>query len=846
MNYIYETIEHSSKVPIKIFTQTVSSFPYHWHEDCEVLFVLKGEVVISVENVKNHLYEGNVFVVNSNALHFIDAVSMDTKAELLVLQFDINHFRRYDLDVSQLQFDLSYEKKGTTKRKAYDQVRGLLASMMKVVINNEEPMQLVIERHLLDLIIVLINNFTSSKDYKVADKTGDKRVIEIIKYIDSNCKDCQLGLEGVAENFHLSSRYLSRYFKSEMGVSLKKFLDNMRMNKSLHALKSSDERIIDIAIRHGFPDAKAYYRVFKETMGMTPSQYRTMNRIDIKKEVVADYFSTNTKETLAKLFEYVDAYNHNVEYQKIKMNTFEIFTNKTLRPVPSAITKLMTFGSAPHGLRSDFEAQLTDIQAKVGFEYVRFHNIFSDELLFFNLRSDGSVYYNYNHIDRLFDVLLKHGLKPFLELGFMPKALASGNQTVFYNKTHTSPPKNMSLWADMINDFMKHIINRYGREEILTWYFEFWNEPEFKLFFNGTEEEFYQLFKTTYRVIKTIDNRLQVGGFGTMNFISGKKWLERFAKQIINDGIMLDFYSFHIYQTSYKEDIEEGDLDISNPILDVEYDESINVALERIKDGNMNVSLGNSEGFTQSVDDMIAVNRSFNFSKENYYITEWNASPNCRDLVHDTCYMASYIVKSVLDNAFKVLGMGFWTATDIFEEFRLEQPLFHGGFGLLTYNGIKKPSFHAYTFLSELVGDVVYQEEGILVTKKQDNYQIILYNYVHYNDLYKNFDISQISMTSRYDVFKGQKSIDSVIKLKDVYGEYVIETKWVNRKKGSAYDAWVEMGAPEEISQSALEYLKSASETGYKIQQVASGKELEVNCHLEPHEIQLISIKKRL
>ena len=276
MNYLYETIEHSSHIPIKIFTQTVSQYPYHWHEDTEVLFVLKGEIEITAENVTSHLYEGNVFVINSNALHYINAVSEGGKAKLLVLQFDVNYFGRYKLDASKLQFDLKYEKKGVTKRKAYNQVRGLLASMMKVVINNEEPRQLIVERYLLDLLIVLINNFTVDMSYKGKSDSSEERIMEIIKYISSNCKDHHLSLDNIAENFHLSPQYLSRYFKNEMGVSLKKVVDNMRMNKSLQTLKASDERIIDIALQYGFPDAKAYYRVFKETMGMTPAEYREL------------------------------------------------------------------------------------------------------------------------------------------------------------------------------------------------------------------------------------------------------------------------------------------------------------------------------------------------------------------------------------------------------------------------------------------------------------------------------------------------------------------------------------------------------------------------------------------
>jgi len=842
LDYLYETIEHNSHIPIKIFTHTIDNYPYHWHEDTEILFVLKGEIEITVENVTSHLYEGNVFIINNNALHYINAVNEEGKAKLLALQFDINHFSQYKLDVSKLQFNLKYEKKGASKRIAYNQVRGILASMMKVVINNEEPRQLVIERHLLDLMIVLINNFKSESARRIDSGSGEERLMEIIKYISSNCKDHGLSLDSIAEHFHLSSQYLSRYFKNRMGISLKKFLDNMRMNKSLQSLKVSDERIIDIALRYGFPDAKAYYRVFRSTMNMTPAEYRELHKLETKPKAIADYFSINSKETLSKLFEYIGGYKNTFNLRSEDKKVLEIKTNKSLRKVPKSITKLMTFGYAPHGLRSDFEEQLVNIQKDIQFDYVRFHGIFSDDMMFFNVKPNGEIYYNYNHIDWLFDVLLKHGLKPFLELGYMPKEMASSDQIIFHFESNVTPPKELALWTNMIADFMKHIINRYGIEEVLSWYFEFWNEPDFGVFFRGSEDEFYDMFKATYKVIKNIDSRLQVGGFGTMNLLSGREWLKRFTSKAKVDQLQLDFFSFHIYQHTFESD--EHELDLTDQLINVDHGAGFTEFAKTIFDMDIDVSLGGPECFTESVDLMIKANMELEFAKSDYYITEWNSSADSRDLVHDTCFIASYIVKSVLQNAHKVLGMGFWTATDIFEEFRLEQPMFHGGFGLMTYNGIKKPGFHAYAFLSQLKGFVVYQEEGIIVTKHLDDYQILLYNYAHYNDLYQHFDHSQISMTNRYDVFQEQKALDYTLVLKSVAGKYCIEKQWVNRQKGSAFDAWVDMGAPDKIGHKGLEYLKTFSEPGYSVETKLFKENTKLDFHLEPHEIQLIHLQK--
>lgn len=840
MEYLYETIEHNSHIPVKIFTHTVESFPYHWHEDTEVLFVLKGSIEITVENRISELHEGNVFIVNSNALHYIQALGEEHKAKLLALQFDVNHFAKYGLEATNLIFDIQYEKKGGMKRQAYNQVRGILASMMKVVINGEEPSQLLMERHLIDLMIVLVNNFSAMvKDISVTQNT-EERLMEILKYISANCKDHHLSLDRIADHFHLSPQYLSRYFKNQMGVSLKKFIDNMRMNKSLQALKLTDDRIIDIALKFGFPDAKAYYRVFKETMGMTPAEYRDQHKVEAKPEARANYFSINSKESLSKLFQYLGSYTKgfdNISENRIKM---AVDLNERIGRLPESILKLTTFGYAAHGLRSDFKEQMEMLRCDIGFEYVRFHGIFCDDMMVFNQRNDGSVFYNFNHIDRLFDVLLECGLKPFLELGFMPEAMAKTDMTLFHYKAYVSPPSDMNLWTDMIEAFLRHVINRYGLEEVLSWYFEFWNEPEFYVFWDGDKEAFYDFFKATYRVFRRVDHRLKFGGFGNMFIELSREWLGYLNDRATRDGIKMDFASFHVYQMA----LEDAKFDVGDLKNLVESDFEHTSLMENAKSAGF-LGLGDESYVSQSVLKMTDYISTLAFTGEECFITEWNASADSRDLVHDTCFMASYIVKTVLENAGRLDGLGFWVASDIFEEFRYEQPVFHGGFGLITYNGIKKPAFFGYEFLSQLGHEIVDQGEDYVITTDGYGYQMLLFNYCHYNELYSAFDQSQISPTGRYDVFKNQKLMSKTLELEGVKGRWSLERQWINRKQGSSFDAWVEMGAPEALNETSERFLKGKAIPGYSHEVVEGTGKLSIDIILEPHEIQLINLKKK-
>lgn len=845
MEYIYETIEHNHHIPIKIFTQTIDKFPYHWHEDTEILFVLKGEVEITIENEVRHLYEGNVFLVNSDALHYIEAVTSSGQAKLLVMQFDINHFNQYNMDAVGLKFSLDYVEEGAETRKAYDQVRGILASIMRVVINEEEPKQLLVERHLMDLMIVLIGNFKLTIDPVKDVHSNDDRIMEILKYIGHNCEDQRMNLDRIAEFFHLSPQYLSRYFKAQVGVSMKKFIDNVRMNKSLQALKVSDDRIIDIALKYGFPDAKAYYRVFKETMGTTPADYREQNRVEEKPKAVADYFSINSSESLAKLFEFIGDYQYQFTESQTTEKHRSIDMRTDLGSMPRNACKLMTFGYAPHGLMTAMDDQFTIIQKSIGFEYVRFHGIFSDDMMVYNIDDHGKVYYNFTYTDQLIDRLLNHGLKPFLELGFMPSALASGDRTIFEYKLNVTPPKDLDQWCALIDAFVRHLLNRYGTKEVRSWYFEFWNEPEFNAFFDGTFDEFYELFKSSFDTIKAIDKAIRVGGFGTILFKHDKSWLNRYTERAKEDNLLIDFFSFHVYQVDVYEDLLETEIMIEileNPseILD----KVQSVGKREITANNDALHQGDASFIINEIKGMVNEVSTRQFSKDEYFITEWNSSTDGQDLVHDTCYMAAYIVKNVLASLDQVDGFGFWTASDIFEEFNYDKPLFHGGYGLMTKNGIKKAAFYGFEFLSQLGDTIVWQSEDGIMTRSGDDYQLLLFNYCHYNDLYKNFDYSQISQTKRYDVFKQQVSRNVKLKLKNIKGTYRVERRWVNRSNGSAYDVWERSGAPEDITDQALDFIRAGAEPGYRCDTIDVDNHWTCAVTLEPHEIQLIKLQK--
>ncbi|MBI9011595.1 MAG: AraC family transcriptional regulator [Clostridiales bacterium] len=833
MEYGYESIKHQVEMPIKIFTQTVGEFPYHWHEEIEILFVLEGSLEIRVSKKPYHLNEGDLFIVNKNELHFIKSTLASGNTQLLALQFEDSYFKKYGLVLTDKKFQMCLND-DTQNRSDHYQIKNILAKMMNQVLNKEPYYNLRLEQLLLDLVILLMSQY-QQKDESKEESVSDDKLLEILEYINEICTDASKNVKDIADHFYFSSQYLSRYFKSQVGISVKKFLDHLRLNKSLFALKTSDERILDIALKYGFPDSKAYYRVFKEVFDITPKEYRDQHKILLEDKTNFDYFSINSQDSLRKLFKYIE-----VESKETPLSTSEyqeLINLDLRRPYQKDYMKLMTFGYAPHGLRTDLTAQLTEAKKDLGYDYLRFHGIFSDELKVCYKNEDGSLEFNFNHIDALLDNLINIGVKPFLEIGYMPKALSDSEKTIFAYELCVSPPNDYSDWQELISRFMKHIINRYGLDEVLTWYFELWNEPEVEgIFWTGSREEFFKLFKVTFETIKDIHQNFKLGGFGMIYFEENNSWLLDFEQYALKEKLTLDFFSFHIYNISFEENLTDILSDYENIGDEADYDKTFMNRLEIFR--------GHKDYITERIDVILERIGNLAVVKSEYFITEWNSVTDSRDLTHDTCYMGPFIVKNVIENGQKLNGMGFWTLSDIFEEFTHQQPIFHGGFGMMTYNGLKKPSYYAYQFLSRLGDEIIAQAPGYIVTKSGEDIQCLFYNYLHTNNLYNHFDTSQISPHDRYRVFeKGERKVFA-LGLKGLEGKYKIIKQLCDRKHGSVYDEWVKMGAPKEMTQEITDHLKCISKPEMTIKEDVIDEIYQLNVHLEPHGILLVEFKK--
>lgn len=427
-------------------------------------------------------------------------------------------------------------------------------------------------------------------------------------------------------------------------------------------------------------------------------------------------------------------------------------------------------------LREDYREQLTRAHKELGFRYIRFHGLFDDDMCVLVKKTDKhtgkeNLVYNFVNIDNIYDFILRIGMKPFIELAFMPSAIARGEQTLFHYKANVTPPADVREWGKLVGKFVHHLLERYGREEVRSWYFEVWNEPNLKAFWGGTKEDYFDLYEASVNAIKEADSQLKVGGPAT----SCNMWIPDMLEFCKKKNLPIDFVSTHQYPTD-------------DPLW---------------KSG-MNLEDFRKAGFVTKVNERGILKKMVMKAKQEadglpLFYTEWNVSAVLGDQCHDTTYASSMMAKILADNDSYVDGYSHWTFSDIFEEGSQFPGVFHGGFGLMTYGGIPKPSYRLMELLHRMGEErleVISSDENstveMLAVKSGKKIQVMLYNY----------DIAEEA--------PGEEEV--VIDIRNLKVKKNAVVYRIDEQHSNAYELWKSMGSPEYIKKEDVEKLCRESE----------------------------------
>lgn len=438
-------------------------------------------------------------------------------------------------------------------------------------------------------------------------------------------------------------------------------------------------------------------------------------------------------------------------------------------------------GRANEGLRADWQQQLALVKKECGFRYIRMHGLLTDDMGVYKEDKNGNPEYNYMYIDVLFDFLQSIGMKPFVELGFMPSALASGNKTIFWWRGNVTPPKDYNKWEALIRNLTQHWTERYGEEEVKSWYFEVWNEPNLSPgFWSSTQAEYFKLYDYSARAVKSVNPAYRVGGPGT----AGAAWESEMIDFCQKNNVPIDFISTHSYG------VKQGFLD---------------------EHGNSGTVLS-KDSMSVSGDVLQSRKEIAQSSKPNLelHYTEWSASYTPADPIHDSYHEAAYILEKLKQVGTAPQSMSYWVFTDIFEESAPRFTPFHGGFGLLNMQGIAKPAFYAYQLLNKLGNNELLNVDARSWACKDDkgDVQVLAWDFTntHPGDSVNNQVYYVRDLPSKS---KGKLTIN----LANIPGgNYALEVYKVGYRCNDAFSTYLSMGKPSQLTKQQVAQIKNQND----------------------------------
>ena len=820
MQSVLEIFEYSHPLNIRIFLHKVNAVAMHWHPAYEFLMILEGDCSITTDITREYR-ENDLVLINAYEPH---SVLSRSGAVMLALQVSDSVFGTDGgISVDSVRYPDS----------DYTGIKSIMAHLIKLHSEKKQNCEILMQSLILRLKYELVSNFRA--DAEGAEKFDRYRkhiskLSGVLDYIKANYHT-EISLGKTAAEFFFSPAYLSRLFEKTMGITFKKYVDSLRFTEAMNLLLSTAKSIDEVASQSGFPNPRAFVTMHKEIYGILPSEHRKRSADDPDPlaEPAMNYVDFKKTDYLSKLAVFLDdAENTVIPQIRSGTDTFrlEFDTANPTATLRHTERNFCCVGRAADLLRENIRGMLTEAQREIGFRYIKFHGLFDDELSVYTVTTDGRRIINFDNIDRIIDFLLSIRLKPLLQLSFMPRALAKyPAKTTFFRPLVTSEPRSYEEWADFIRRFVQHLLSRYSREEVDQWLFSLWNEAETppSMFGFYDPSVFPEFYRVTYHAVKDICPEIRFGTASVMfETLLGHDWFQTTYGAL--PDCPPDFINLHFYPVKTSVTYDINHLESSSIELHTDPDilsKTITEVRERL------TSLG--------------------YGELPIYLTEWNSTTSHRDLLNDTAFKGTYVVHNILENYDRLDSFGYWSLTDDIYELPADDRLFHGGHGLFTKSGIKKPPYYAFSFLSQLGDKLVGKSRDMIVTEDARGFQMVFANYIQYNELYAAGELFDTNPDNRYAAFPSENVRVYDISLQNVIpGVYLIEEYIVNRENGSTFDIWTERFHNQEpITMGAMNALQQASFPKYCMNKITV-EQSTLNYHVElaPHEIRLVLMKR--
>ncbi len=786
----------------------------HLHPDVELLYVLEGEVYVTVHETVYLMKTDDVLLINSSVRH---TVSGKAKNILCRVAYDYQVIA----DLIQDSNGIFLCNSAADQEKSYETLQMLLRELVYEELlydNRSASYKYSLLYQILDQLIEHFMEEHAGGRLLKDDRQDDEKLQQIIRYVYQNFQEV-VSLSALADQMYVSKSTLSRFFKKQTGVYFAEYVNQIRLNYAVSELLYSERNITKIAMDCGFSNTSVFDKVFRENYGMSPSEYRIMMRVKVKDE--RRQSESVRKQLREELKEKISVTR---QTKAPASKVVEIHAQET-RCLKKNWNRVINIGSAHSLTLANVQYHLLYLTEQLGFSYARIWSLFDKRLMICDGSSIGV--YNYDALDSVLDFLVSNHIIPFLDLGRRPStAVRSAGDAVYYREEGIEF-KSRRAWEALFEDFFQHVLRRYGKKEVSRWIFEITRDPTHEESGKYYEESGYHIFHVYQFAYKTIKRTLPeaaVGGFGGLADADGELALQ-LLELSKKEGCVPDFISFILFPYISEQSAAGTDQRPykRSPERDFE--------MQQIRLMRQIVQKSGMDGCR-------------------LYVTEWNNSISNRNYLNDSCFRGAYICKKVSEILDAVDMLCIWMGSDWVSSYYDSYGIVNGGSGLLTKDGIRKPAFYAMQLLNQLGDDLVAAGEHYLVTKSRSgSYRILCFHFQWYHIRYFLKTENSILPQELDTVFHEKDPLAVNIILNDMEEDetYIIKKKSVSQQDGSILDEWEKFQFETHLERADVKYLQEICipQLGME-KRKAEGGRLQLQFQLQKHEFVLYHIYKEI
>lgn len=717
----------------------------------EIIFVINGEITIETDSRFYVLKEKDLLVVNRNELYQILGKPNNT---VFTLKISDSFIDKYYDEYRNIRFECYSKEVDIGRGELLNNLRKLLVQLMISYSRKDESYRIEIQSYLCEILLNLIRGFKKKGSVFENLDTDDHRLAQIIEYMESNYYQV-ITLEDIAKKSYLSTAYLSRYFKQKMGMGFSRYLMNIRLKHSVKDLLYTDDTISQIAMNNGFPSAKSFANVFKETYGVTPNIYREKHKSE-KIDSIENYpiedteQFINTAEMLRKLgivLTELDQSFSNTEstFEELELNITTPLNKRISRPKHVVIIRELK-----ELLKEDVRTQILMVKEEMRLHYVGISNLLKGETITADVETDEIIATSspYFKADVALNFLKKNDLSLFVRIDYQE---ITENEEVYFEKLFR---------------FIKHCLQNYGSSYLSNWHFLFY-EPHNTIV---EPDELKRVYLKMYDGLKNILPSIQVGAFLPFSFEEEKtgdhhEWL-------LKEETFVDFVGYHSNQ---------------NDVVD----------FKELNDERFYMT---NNYLKEKTEKLKAYLRSHGIEKPLHLIS-WNTLSGITRLTNGKFFRAALIFKNVLDVLGEVESIGFWINTALHEKNSKGQRIRIEGLELFHYLSGKRPAYFAMSFVKKLEGTIITQGQDYVMTKNDRGYQLVLMNCKSINPYY-----------SIEESFLQKLNKEILVKIKGIEpGEYQVRKYIFDRDHGALYTKWWSLNSKYGVDMEIIDYINRTS-----------------------------------